>query len=496
MSSFGDRFDGPSGTNDGTFLINVTIAGIDFARGMDVTKDILHEGQFLRLVREPDNRYDEYAIAFMTGGKRIGYVPRTDNCVLAHLMDAGKYLSATVDSIERCVIRVNIALEEDEDDIRMIEDELIESAFNLRQDMIRGSLVCGAYGDALGAPIEFMSEDELRSAYMGAEDIQPVLAYGVLRFTDDTQMSLLAANAMISREVCHSMKGIADEPYHYAYRYYRQWALKMNETPITNGRYHSWLLEIPEIFAWRAPGNTCMGQLLNYEEPGTLEERPNASKGCGGVMRAAPYGLGAIPKYAAKLGCKDAVTTHGHDLGWLTAGALSGIISRIVYNDEELEDAIGYVIGQMDFEYGKYEGWKDLKVLLERVLDEYQDYQEGAEFDITRFGEGWVAEETLAMALYTSLCFLDDIPSALRHAVFHGGDSDSVGSVTGNILGAIHGYRKVCEVLDVSNLERLDVILRIADDLEDADYESQEIQDVYLRGEVPGDIRECTKEIG
>jgi len=56
-------------------------------------------------------------------------------------------------------------------------------------------------------------------------------------------------------------------------------------------------------------------------------------------------------------------------------------------------------------------------------------------------GEGWVAEETLMVALHTLLCFPDDPTNALRRAAFTNGDSDSIASVTGALAGAAYGRR-------------------------------------------------------
>ena len=61
----------------------------------------------------------------------------------------------------------------------------------------------------------------------------------------------------------------------------------------------------------------------------------------------------------------------------------------------------------------------------------------GSDLDnIHKLGEGWVAEETLAIAVYCSLRYQDDFDKAVCTAVNHNGDSDSTGAVCGNILGA------------------------------------------------------------
>lgn len=53
---------------------------------------------------------------------------------------------------------------------------------------------------------------------------------------------------------------------------------------------------------------------------------------------------------------------------------------------------------------------------------------------------------------------------AIRVAVNHGGDSDSTGAITGNILGAYLGLSQIPQKY-IDNLELADVIMEIADDL-------------------------------
>lgn len=78
-------------------------------------------------------------------------------------------------------------------------------------------------------------------------------------------------------------------------------------------------------------------------------------------------------------------------------------------------------------------------------------------------GQGWVAEEALAIAVYCSLA-APTVRDALLLAVNHGGDSDSTGAITGNILGTLHG----AEALPSDWLEELelrDVVRTVAEDL-------------------------------
>ena len=84
---------------------------------------------------------------------------------------------------------------------------------------------------------------------------------------------------------------------------------------------------------------------------------------------------------------------------------------------------------------------------------------------IVKLGKGWVAEETAAIAVYSCLRYPDEFKKAMICAVNHNGDSDSTGSVTGNILGAYLGDAAVDSTFDVKLLDQYDTILQIADQL-------------------------------
>lgn len=57
-------------------------------------------------------------------------------------------------------------------------------------------------------------------------------------------------------------------------------------------------------------------------------------------------------------------------------------------------------------------------------------------------GEGWVAEEALAIAVFCAVRYQDDFAKAIRVSVNHKGDSNSTGAICGNLLGAWLGKRR------------------------------------------------------
>ena len=62
--------------------------------------------------------------------------------------------------------------------------------------------------------------------------------------------------------------------------------------------------------------------------------------------------------------------------------------------------------------------------------------------EIEELGAGWIAEEALAISV---ACFLTDLTprEQLLLAVNHSGDSDSTGSILGNLIGAAKGHRAI-----------------------------------------------------
>ncbi|MCR4602543.1 MAG: ADP-ribosylglycohydrolase family protein, partial [Prevotella sp.] len=66
-----------------------------------------------------------------------------------------------------------------------------------KKDLVRGSLIGGAAGDALGYPIEFCSYKSI-VASKGKDGITEYeLMHGVAEISDDTQMTLFTANGML-----------------------------------------------------------------------------------------------------------------------------------------------------------------------------------------------------------------------------------------------------------------------------------------------------------
>jgi len=298
-----------------------------------------------------------------------------------------------------------------------------------------------AIGDALGAPVEHLRIDEIRTRYGpgGISDLRGWDGFPAGSFTDDTQMALATAEGCIAALRSGAQTGSMD-PVGSVYQAYLGW-LKTQQTPHER----------------RGPGNTCLSALRSGVM-GTIDAPINNSKGCGGVMRTAPAGLAFPPREAFKMGAEFAAITHGHPSGYLSAGFLAEVVAHAAA-EVGLADAVDAAIHQLV----RYEHHKETLFAVGSALDEAESDEPPAQV-IPRLGEGWVGEEALAISLYCALRHQDSYTKAVLAAVNHSGDSDSTGAICGALMGTLLGeegipakWRRL--------VEKADYIQRLSDEL-------------------------------
>ena len=342
---------------------------------------------------------------------------------------------------------------------------------NLRRNQIRGSIVGGAVGDALGYAIEFSSYASIQHAY-GEKGITryELNEKGEAEISDDTQMTLFTANGLMLGITRGRMEGIMGGLSFYVKLAYLEWYDTQTGNKHTDAFKGCWLSHIPELYSQRAPGTTCLSALSSIKQ-GQIPN--NHSKGCGGVMRVAPVGLfcagNQVPlSEAIKLGGDVAALTHLHPLGYLPAAVMAGIIYQLVGREhtdvQDLETILGDVMSNLYEVYPDVHPYIDeLKSLIERAVALSHD--EGSDVEhISKLGEGWVGDEALAIAIYCTLKHFGDFEQAIIAAVNHSGDSDSTGSICGNIIGVLVGFDAIPDYYK-EHLELRPVMEAIADDL-------------------------------
>jgi ADP-ribosylglycohydrolase len=344
---------------------------------------------------------------------------------------------------------------------------------------VRGCLLGGAIGDALGAPIEFWSLDQIRAA-VGADDVRDYLpcndgsatSYGLV--TDDTQLTLFTVEGLIRANVRRFDHGLGHFTLGVVHAAYDRWLDTQIGTSERDWVYPGWLMRQSWLHASRAPGSTCLSALgrrrLGNGGAGNSYGDPaeNDSKGCGTVMRSAPFGLlpseftyvadGHVQPWRFEAAATAAGFTHGHPTAQLASGTLAEIISGLVAG-ASLDAALDAATAVLSTCPANEETTHAL--LRARQAARKPPRAETVE----ELGAGWIAEEALAIAVYAALSHpgRDEILDALALSVTHSGDSDSTGSICGNILGTLHGDAALPPTL-AFEVEGRGTILELADD--------------------------------
>lgn len=320
-------------------------------------------------------------------------------------------------------------------------------------DKSRASLILGAVGDALGAAVEFMKRDEIVAKYGDSPNAIKGIqlldeAYGKKgAITDDTQMTLFAADGLLSAYKRGAERGILGEYSGYTLLSYLRWLETQGQGNENYSDIDWWgsqeLFDIIKAQGQRGPGNNCLTSLKSVQKP--FAPASNDSKGCGTVMRVAPVGIffgnqiadtskESLQKVYDE-GVKDAALTHGNQTAHHASGLLAVIIALVLHS-EQLEGATQKALELF--------GTSDVSDIANKAI---QLTSEAPSVDnLQTLGQGWIAEEALAIALYCALLCVKgklSVEDALRLAVNHDGDSDSTGAITGNLIGISLGTERI-----------------------------------------------------
>jgi ADP-ribosylglycohydrolase len=301
----------------------------------------------------------------------------------------------------------------------------------IERTKIAGALYGVALGDALGRDTEFVSTmKEIWKRFGRSGHMR--LPYPAL-FTDDTQMALAVARALrdarslTPRELAHTTS-----------REFIRWA-RLDDR--------------------RAPGVTCMRAVAKLARGARWQDATVInSKGCGANMRVAPAAFIADYPTAVGYAQLQGALTHGHPTA-IAASELTALAIRWAAEgvpvrqlperllDHALRRRTSYErgwLGKLDTRHwwkarlSMKRGWRENASALVDVVNALR--KTGTVSDpCTLTGAGWVAEEALATALFCAVRYWHDPVEAISAAARTTGDSDSIASITGAILGAANG---------------------------------------------------------
>ena len=297
------------------------------------------------------------------------------------------------------------------------------------RELFEGTIIGLAVGDALGYPCEFRRRSDIIKAFgpngvrrfVSVNDpawpIWPVRTGNGLppgSFTDDTQMSLAVAEALI--EAGHQQD--------------------LNSLMRTMAAHFVAWSKSPENN--RAPGETTMTACerlasgIEWQEAGIA-----SSKGCGSAMRVAPIGLffwSDIPRLL-ETARASSMLTHKHDAA-IEGAAAAALLVALAF----LQTPPGEMYRILMKECAPRSC--DLRACLEK-LPGLLWADPGDALSRYGLGEGWVAEEAVVSALYCFWRSPVDFEQTVITAANTDGDSDTIACIAGGISGAFNGLGAV-----------------------------------------------------
>ncbi|MBN1289986.1 MAG: ADP-ribosylglycohydrolase family protein [Actinobacteria bacterium] len=275
-------------------------------------------------------------------------------------------------------------------------------------DKFTGTLLGCAVGDALGAPVEGLSSNETQCRY-GTVNGYLDERFGRGRITDDTQMTIVLAQALIE-----------------AGRF---------ERDHTARKFGHWMeLSDKGIKRARGVGVACGTACRRLYEGVDPQESGVYSAGCGAAMRVSPVGL----RYCGDLeelkraAAGQAFITHTDPEA--IAGAVA-VARAVAYGINNHGKANPYAIARCISEFVRPFSIE----MSEKIngLPEYLELDEELGFAYT--GNSGYVMETVPCALYSFLRTPEDFEATVIRAVNAGGDTDSIGAIAGSISGSFNG---------------------------------------------------------
>lgn len=334
-----------------------------------------------------------------------------------------------------------------------------------KRDRIRGAMIGCAAGDALGYPVKVLSEAAIVERY----GLRGITAYdldenGTACFTADTQLMLLSANGILFAHTRGALRGIMAPVYQYFDAFYMDW-YRLQTTERASRSRVGWINAYPALSAKRAPSPTSM-RVFSSDKFGSMDEPVNDSKGSGCLLRAVPIGLSYSddPAYILDLAANTAALTHGNEVAWVASGVLALIISLIIHQELSIAEAVNETLKALDKSFP--DSRKAVHELLSSIWSA-RPLATSASSDldaIHALGEGWVANEALAIGILCALRYENDIAGAMTFAANHGGNSNATAAIAGMLVGARIGFNAIPDRF-VDRLELVDVILELADDV-------------------------------
>jgi len=315
-----------------------------------------------------------------------------------------------------------------------------------QEEQITAATIAAALGDAYGRVTEFKNLTQIYQMYPNgiqsfsdfkATDFYTKDGTQTALYTDDTEMSLIVFDVMLQAKQCN-------------------WDLDQTMQNLAH-KFVDWVNGpgvVGELRRWRAPGGTCIGgcKKLQQRIEQQQKQQPDQNNetwwicggkdtiedegGCGTVMHAWPIGLVFFsdPNKAAYWAAEHSKLTHRAPIALAACAAMAGGIAHIIQG-KPVEDVTEQMIN-----YAKQYDEKTANLMTWAVKQAKQKTDPQTVFDTL---QGWASHEAIAAALYIFNCSPNDLRQALSLGVHTPGDSDSIASIAGALVGARCGMEAI-----------------------------------------------------
>lgn len=307
------------------------------------------------------------------------------------------------------------------------------------QDVCAGVVLGAAIGDAMGHPTEFISSVAgIRAKYgaLGVTKFELFWERDGQRFapyTDDTQLA-----EVVLRSLLHA----------------RDAGLDLDATMVDlSARFIAWSHH-PQG-GHRAAGNACLAGCHALETGAHWSQAggPTAG-GCGSVMRAYPFGLlfAHDLRKAEHWAVEHSKLTHRDPIALAACAAMAVGVARLARGE-----ALRVVSAEMVGAACRYSA---LTAAMMAMALEDARTGVGPEVTLERL-RGWAAHEAIAAAVYVLERHPDDPAAAILEGANTPGDSDSIATLGGALVGARCGARSLPKEW-VREVERAQELLDLA----------------------------------
>ncbi|SJZ88278.1 ADP-ribosylglycohydrolase family protein [Selenihalanaerobacter shriftii] len=307
------------------------------------------------------------------------------------------------------------------------------------KDKFIGALVGTFVGDTLGMAVEGYSLNQIEAEYGHIEHmLEARLGSGT--YTDDTEMmigvaeSLIAVNGFDGKDMANKF---------------------ITNLNLDRGYGSGTIQALNNIKAgtsWQEAGKYVFG---------------NGSFGNGSAMRVAPIGVFYHDNYEKlkEKAKKSSLITHAHPLGktgaTLQALTVGYAINQASDSDFSVENYLNFLSKLLDLDSKEFSHKF-------RLINEYLDDQPNKEQVAKELGSDTRVFNSVPTSIYSFLANLNEFRDAVLYAINLGGDTDTVGAMTGAIAGAYHGFDKIPKDW-LNNLENnkkgLDYIINLGERL-------------------------------